>query len=122
MYLKILLFSGICLLSRLEQAPLVGVWQCDTKAGRYDAFTSFHYGCSGSVQFHSNGLVSSNSTDVFFPSGAHWQVYKDILQLTDSEGTAFAEYSINKLTGDSLVLVRKETVYILLRGGGEKEK
>lgn len=97
------------------QAQLQGKWECSTKSGHYDPNTHYEIKCGGILNFKSDRILESTCVDGFFPSGAYWEVSDKRLILRDSGGKAFADFEIRELSGEKLLLLRKEVQYTFRR-------
>lgn len=96
-------------------ALLEGKWDCGSKSGHLDEFTSYQLQCGGDVYFKADHTVESTTTDAFLPSGSKWQVEGENLVLRDSYGTKFVEFGISRLGSNELILSRKGVEYGFVR-------
>jgi hypothetical protein len=103
------------LCSTVAKAQLLGKWECASKSGQFDLNTHYDVKCAGALHFRSDRVLESTCSDGFFPNGAYWESSGSHLTLRDSGGKAFADFEIQRVSPDELLLFRKETKYLFRR-------
>lgn len=90
---------------------LEGKWDCGSKSGNLDEYTSYQLQCGGDVHFKADHTVESTTTDAFLPTGANWTVENEKLVLRDSYGAKFVDFDIKSLKTNELVISRNGVDY-----------
>ena len=101
--------------STATSTMLEGKWDCGSRSGQLDEYTSYQLQCGGDVCFKADHTVESTTTDAFLPTGSKWQVENDKLVLRDSYGSKFVDFEIKRLGSKELVLSRKGIEYGFVR-------